>query len=251
LPSAPVLFVDCEAGIRALSSRTRLALANNRAPADLALYLSAGTADLVDLPAIGNQALAVKAGLVILDNPGRLPFELSSASIHGYLPYLLALHDLAAQTNAAVLVLVHTLTRRSTLAQALLAAGASHVLAVDAPFGQPQVHIRTVAAVPTQAPISVSTIGPYDRWKLPRNPGKPKSITPLGEAGYEVLAYIHSKDQASTRELQARITAAVPTRTRTLLHELVLDGYLIRSNIGGRGQPASYSLTPAGRHVLG
>lgn len=156
-------------------------------------------------------------------------------------------------------MLLHTCKRRTALGAALVAFGVDHVLAIDTPYGQSWVHLRTLAA-PNLAPVSLTAeiqihqprLGKviYEPEFLKCSPSFVQPSPPLGKAGFAVLDYLSCKGQSTSSQLIRDVKAAVPDRILSLIKELSKDGYICRSNPGGKGVIAVYDLTPAGKSLV-
>jgi hypothetical protein len=250
-PPAPALFIDEESGPLSLWDRLPRVLAAHRAPPDTPFHFATGCrydlADPRDTAALAQTARSLGAGLIIIDAPFNFRLDLDRNKLLSHHRALLNARHLAQDADAAMLILLHTKKRRTPLGSALASFGLDHVLAVDSPYGQPYIHLRTISSkgydpisIKAEARKGSSTISPSSQ--LP--------VTPLGEAGFEILHYLARVGTSTTADLAAHCITATPTRIRTLIHELVCDGYLQRANPGGRGSVAAYQLTPAGRHLV-
>jgi hypothetical protein len=205
-------------------------------------------------------------------------------------PLVSSLRSIAESTNATILVLLQTQTRsqRTSLAKALTALGADQVLGLDFyPTGDPKatpytkylprlrsgyLHLRTLASaisplgsIPQVASFLRSLVN-Y-QFKIYTSEAL-FSLTPvsqipnrhalhlstyqahLGRAGSAVLHFLDAKGLASSRDLMSGVTAAVPSRVRTVVHQLAREGYIVCTKRGGAHHPAIYALTPMGRSVL-
>jgi DNA-binding MarR family transcriptional regulator len=244
---ASSLFISYDLAENSLRQFAHLTLLAHKATNDTQFFFSSQTD--FNLHAIFSTASRTKAGFIVLDSPfGHQPFQDPSEVFSRTVSFPL-LNYFAAKAHATLVILLHTRKRRTSIGNALLAAGAHHVMAVDAPFGQPLVHLRTTNAVPGIAPLSITARGPFTLYKLPRsNDFKPPHT--LGNAGYQLLDFLNANGKSSTKELMQTISFAVPERVRNLIKDLVKDGYIRRSNFGHRGTPALYALTPAGSEIL-
>jgi hypothetical protein len=247
LPATPSLFIDYEQGEASLWRRVRSLLLSANASRTTPFYFAYHPQ--LDLHALVAAARDPQLGFIVLDSPfGHLPLK-TTADVIGRAASLRALNDVAIQLQATLVVLLHTHRRRTSIGSALLAAGAHHVLAVDAPFGQPLVHLRTINAIPGISPLSITARGPFTPYKLPRHRGQRPPISPIGPAGRQLLHYLTKHGVSSTADLQ-RNSPSTPARVRNLIKELVKDGYIHRANFGGAGTPALYQLSPAGSGLL-
>lgn len=283
----PALFIDEYHGLDELSRRIRTLFQARHLPPNIPLhYMSLPLYNLTnpqDTAALEAQARSLGAGLIVFDQPYCLPHldvgrGTSFLSLH---PLMSSLQALAASLNAAVLVLLNVPTRRarSSFASALSALGVDHILALDFfPTDRPDkatpdnklldrcqsgyLHLRTI----THGDLcQLSTVSCHlkiratdHHYSLSLTSGPPDPSTsrltnfqpPLGPASLAVLRYLAAAGSASTRVLMENVTAAVPTRVRTLIHELARDGYIICTKRGGAHHPATYALTPSGRSML-
>ncbi len=247
LPATPSLFIDYEQGEAILWRRVRSTLSSAKASETTPFYFTYHSE--LDLQALVDIARENQLGFIVLDSPfGITPFK-SAADVLARMASLRALNDVAVQLQATLVVLLHTHKRRTSIGSALLAAGVHHVLTVDAPFGQPLVHLRTINALPGITPLSITASVPFTPYKLPRHPGQVPPVSPIGPAGRHLLQHLTTYGISSTADLQ-RSSASTPARVRNLIKELVKDGYIRRASFGGRGTPASYQVTPAGSGIL-
>lgn len=247
LPSAPSLFIDYEQGEATLWRYVRSVVLSATVSKATPFYFAHHPE--LDLQAVALTAVEKQLGFIVLDSPfGYTPIRTVS-DVSKQTASLLALNDLAQQLQATFVILLHTHKRRTSIGSALLAAGAHHVLAVDAPFGQPFVHLRTINALPGIVLLSIRARGPFTPYKSPRHPGQYPPVSPIGPAGRQLLHYLTTHGISSTVQLQQN-SISTPFRVRNLIKELVKDGYIRRATFGGRGTPASYELTPAGSGLL-
>ena len=151
--AAPGLFVDAAHGPSEIRRRLRSVIVAQRAPADTPVHFTSlgfcNFADPQETAALAAAALSFGAKLIVIDNPlgfGHLDLGRGTSSFLALQPIISSLRSLAESANAAVLVLLHTRHRRTALGAALCALGADHVLAVDSPFGESWLHLRTLAA---------------------------------------------------------------------------------------------------------
>jgi len=247
LASTPSLFVDYEQGEAMLWGYVRSVILSAPISKNTPFYFAHHSR--FDLPALAHTAVEKQLGFIVLDSPyGYTPVK-TVADVLKQTPSLHALNDLVQQLQATMVVLFHTQKRRTSIGSALLAAGAHHVLAVDAPFGQPLVHLRTIHALPGIIPLSITACAPFMPYKRPRHTGQYPPVSPIGPAGRQLLHYLTTHGISSTVQLQQN-SISTPFRVRNLIKELVKDGYIRRATFGGRGTPASYELTPAGSGLL-
>jgi hypothetical protein len=247
LPLTPSLFISYDLGEHSLRQFAHFTLLAHKATNDTQFFFSSQTD--FNLHAIFNTAGSTKAGFIVLDSPfGHQPFQDPSEVFSRTVSFPL-LNYFAAKSHATLVILLHTRKRRTSIGNALLAAGAHHVLAVDAPFGQPLVHLRTTNALPGIVPLSITARGPFTPYKLPRNPNERPPVSPIRSAGRGLLKFLNANGPSTTAELVKRAPAK-RKRTLNLIHELLADGYIHRIDGGGRGVLATYTLTPAGASQL-
>ncbi|MCL4258598.1 MAG: AAA family ATPase [Anaerolineales bacterium] len=248
-PQPPALFVDYASGLHSTRQRARAALEAHQAQPHVPFYfttspylLSEGKEALAQLDA---QIASLQARTVVLDSPfGYLP-RLSRAHIHALAPTFMLLQQMAASTNAAIVVLHDLARQRTSLASLVSAAGVDHVLMLS-PLASGGVHLRTLASQEAPA-VSIFAKFAGGRFHLLAS-SNVSSL--LGPAALEVLASLKKAGTASTADLQAVCRSSVPTRTRTLVAELVQAGYIYRADPGSKGTPAFFRLSPAGEsHV--
>lgn len=247
LPSTPSLFIDYEGGEATLWHRVRSMVLSARASKTTPFYFAYQSE--LDLQSLVNTARDQQLGFIVLDSPFGITSFKTTADVIDRAASLRALNDIAEQLQATLVVLLHTHQRRTSIGSILLAAGVQHVLALDAPFGQPLVHLRTINALPGIAPLSITAPGPFTPYKRPRHLGQYPPVSPIGPAGRQLLTYLTNHGLSSTADLQQNSTST-PVRVRNLIKELVKDGYVRRANPGAGGTPASYQLTPAGSGLL-
>jgi hypothetical protein len=274
-PAAPALFLDEDHGPSELLYRLRSIFSAYQVTPEIPFNFSSFSnydfANLQEVDALASQARSVGAGLIVIDQPpafGHL--DVGLGTVHNVQPSIANLSHLAQSTNSAVVVLVHTRKRRTWLADALIALGVDQVLGVDSPIGESWVHLRTLASrsgVPVSCTFEIQFSKPF-QWKasLSRTmksgipltdpkfiritPSSLKPSPPLGSAGFAVLRYLAANGSSTRSQLIAHVTAAVPGRVRNLIKELSKDGYICRTNPGGKGIPAIYALTPAGKCLI-
>ena len=262
-PATPVLYLDEELGPSELGRRLRSVLLAHRADPKTPIHFSSMArydfSDSNDVDQLAGQARSVGAGLIVIDVPINFSRLLARDDLHAYRSTLSNLGCLAASTNAAVLVLLHTRRRRTALGAALATLGVDHVMAVDAPYGESWVHLRTLAArnlalisitaeIHIRQPRRGKIMG--DSEFLTLSPSSARPSPPLGKAGLAILGYLSLEGETNTAELMAKVTMAVPSRIRTLIHELGRDGYMRCTKRGGPGSPAVYAITPAGSCLI-
>lgn len=245
----PALFIDYASGLHSTRQRAHAALVAHQASPSTPFYFTTSRYLLSDgkeaLVQLDMQIASLQARTVVLDSPfGYLP-RLSRTHIHALAPTFVRLQQMAASTNAAIAVLHDLARQRTSLASLLSAAGVDHVLILSS-LASGGVHLRTLVSQETPA---VSIFAKFAR-------GRFHSLAPsnasgsLGPAALEVLATLKKAGIASTAHLQAVCRSSVPTRTRTLVAELVQAGYIYRADPGGKGTPAFFRLSPAGEsHV--
>lgn len=251
--SVPVLYVDEDSSLAYFQSRLRRVLLAHRAiPGTPVHFISRPRYDFArpqDVADLAADSKAVGACLVVIDMPINFALHNDGLDPLAHHRALTGLLDLAEAAHAAVLVIQHTQKRRSTLATALVSAGAAHVLAVDCDFDQPTIHLRTLASCGLDA-ISITAQAWIGRDSFFLSPSSVKPSSSLGPAGHELLRYLARFGRASTRDLMLNLISAVPTRVRTLIHELVRDGFIHCTQRGASGHPAVYALTPAGSRLI-
>ncbi len=245
----PALFVDYASGLHIMRQRTRAVLEAHQAPPSTPFYFTTSPYLLSEsgeaVAQLDAQITSLCARTVVLDSPfGYLP-RLSRAHICAFAATFMRLQQMAVSTNAAIVVLHDLARQRTSLAPLLNAVGVDHVLMLSS-LAHGCVHLRSLVS---QHVPAVSIFAEFAA-------GRFHSLAPsyasgsLGPAALEILAALKKAGAASTADLQAACRSSVPTRTRTLIAELVQDGYIYRANPGGKGTPAFFRLSPAGEgHV--
>jgi hypothetical protein len=249
-PQSPSLFVDQALGASELQRRVRSLLSSRGPATNFPFYFYSNftpIADPQETAYLLSQAKILSLGLIVIDSPFFLSLYLNRHKLHALFPALENLRNLALTANAAIL-LIHDLSKhRTDLAAPLLDMGVDHVLAVEPSAKDPIVHLRTLA---TQNPAPISILARFNSNGLFSLSSSLSTPTTLGSAGLELIRHLILFRQATTAQLMASVRSAVPTRVRTLIHEMVTGGYIHRTNPGGYGSPAIYALTPAGRALL-
>ncbi|MEX2161802.1 MAG: hypothetical protein WD751_07780 [Anaerolineales bacterium] len=276
----PTFHID-EAHGRSETSRRLVGIMDyRRASRDLPFHISCFPSHVLTDPkhiaAISQEALSYNADLVVIDQPYGLDLGYG-ASLHLLLPLASSLQALTHSTNAAVLILLQTRTRpqRAAIAKALSALGVDHVLGLDFyPTDMPKatpynkflpryrsgyLHLRTLASVgggqfPVYARIHASdhafSLAAIDRIPNLQTLKLSTFQTTFGPAGLALLRFLLAKGSANTRELMFGVAASVPTRIRTLVHQLSREGYIHCIKHGGAGHPAVYALTSSGKSLI-
>ncbi|MEX1247126.1 MAG: AAA family ATPase [Anaerolineales bacterium] len=276
----PVLHIDESHGLSETSRRLSAIKLAHRTPPNIPFHCSSfpgyNLTHPGDILAIAQNALSLNAGLVVIDQPYGLDLG-SGASLHILQPLVSSLRALAHSTNTAVLILLQTRTRsqRSALGKALSALGVDHVLSLDFyPTDMPKatpynkllpryrsgyLHLRTLASVgggqfSVFAKIHASdhafSLTAVDRIPNLQSLKLSTFQTGLGPAGLALLRFLLAKGSANTRELMFGVTSSVPTRIRTLVHQLSREGYIHCIKPGGAGRPAVYALTSSGKSLI-
>lgn len=247
-PQPPALFVDYASGLHIMRQRTRAALEAHQAPPNTPFYFTTSPYLLSEsreaVAQLGAQIASLRPRTVVLDSPfGYMP-RLSRAHIRALASTFIHLQQMAVNTNTAIVVLHDLARQRTSLASLFNAVGVDHVLILSLADGC--VHLRSLVS---QHVPAVSIFAEFASGRF--HPLAPSNASgSLGPAALEILAALKKAGAASTADLQAACRSSVPTRTRTLIAELVQDGYIYRANPGGKGTPAFFRLSPAGEsHV--
>jgi hypothetical protein len=247
-PQSPSLFVDKALGASALQHRVRSLLSARGSSINFPFYFYSNFTPLTDpqeYDFLLSQSRVLNLGLIVIDSLFFLSLHLNRHKLHALFPILENLRNLALAANAAVL-LIHDLSKhRTDLAAPLLDMGVDHVLATESLEQNPVIHLRTLASRNQQS-ISILT----QPGSMTFKPGSRFYPTPstLGLVGRKVLAFLRSVDSAPTQHIIASVSAD-PGRVSNVIQEMLMDGYIRRTNPGGRGTRALYQLTPAGRQL--
>jgi hypothetical protein len=192
--------------------------------------------------------LPLKAGFIVLDSLLGMRLELNARQAPSLAPYLVSLRHLAKEASAAVLVLHDLRSHRTNLGSALVAMGVDHVLAAESQFGDDRVHLRTLASA-NGTHIAINARVQHSRNSAHLSLSSSTPPCQLGTLGKRLLRHLQENGQATTAQLVSSFPYSSPKRISNLIQELLTDGYIYRSNSGGRGKSAIYSLTPAGFQV--
>jgi hypothetical protein len=201
--------------------------------------------DIVSLLA---DVLPLKAGFIVLDSLFGMRLELNARQAPSLAPYLVSLDHLSKEANAAVLVLHDLRSHRTNLGSALVAMGVDHVLAAESQFGDDRVHLRTLSSIDGTR-IAVNAQVQHSRNFAHLSLSSSTPPCQLGMLGKRLLRHLLAYGQATTAQLVSSFPHSSPKRISNLIQELLTDGYIYRSNSGGRGIPAAYRITPAGCQV--
>lgn len=245
----PALFVDYASGLNIMRQRTRAVLVAHQAPPSTPFYFTTSpyllSESMEAVAHLGAQITSLRARTIVLDSPfGYLP-RLSRAHIRALASTFMRLQQMAVSTNAAIVALHDMARQRTSLAPLLNAVGVDHVVMLSS-LAHGCVHLRSLVSqhVPAVSIFAEFASGRFHSFAPSNASGS------LGPAALEILAALKKAGAASTADLQAACRSSVPTRTRTLIAELVQDGYIYRANPGGKGSPAFFGLSPAGEsHV--
>lgn len=201
-----------------------------------------------DIESLLADLLPLKAGFIVLDSLFGPRLELNARQAPFLAPYLVSLDYLSKEANTAVLVLHDLRSHRTNLGSALVAMGVDHVLAAESQFGDDRVHLRTLASIDGTR-IAVNARVQHSRHSAHLSLSSSTPPCQLGTLGKRLLQRLQEYGQATTAQLVSSFPHSSPKRISNLIQELLTDGYIYRSNSGGRGIPAIYRLTPAGFQV--
>lgn len=285
-----VLYIDEVHGFPETKRRLAAIMDYRRFSPDLPFHFASSPryrlAAPYDIAALTHQASHYNVRLLIIDQPyGFRQLDVGrGTSLHvgrgtsftSFRSLVSLLLELSRSANAAVLVLLQTRTRaqRSRLATALTSLGADHVLGLDFfPTDMPKatrynkllpryrsgyLHLRTLASLTAEQLCAQAQIVATDRafslTPIERIPNlqtlKLSNFQPvLGPAGFEILALL-AKSPASARQLIAASASESPGRVINLIKELTKDGYIGRTQPGGKGTRTNYALQPAGLSLI-
>jgi hypothetical protein len=202
-----------------------------------------------DIDSLLADLLPLKAGFIVLDSLLGPRLELNARQAPFLAPYLVSLKHLSKETDAAILVLHDLRSHRTNLGSALVAMGVDHVLAAESQFGDDRVHLRTLASA-NGTHIAVNARVQHSRHSAHLSLSSSTPPCQLGTLGKRLLWHLQEYGQATTAQLVSSFPHSSPKRISNLIQELLTDGYIYRSNSGGRGIPAIYQLTPAGYQVI-
>ncbi len=203
-----------------------------------------------DIDSLLADVLPLKAGFIVLDSLLGTRLELNARDAPSLTPYLVSLIHLSKETNAAILVLHDLRSHRTNLGSALVAMGVDNVLAAESQFGDDRVHLRTLASI-DGIHIAVNARVQHSRNSAHLFLSSSPPPCQLGTLGKHLLRRLQESGQATTAQLVSSFSHSSPKRISNLIQELLTDGYIYRSNSGGRGMLAIYRIAPAGCQVKG
>lgn len=213
----PALFVDEESGLRRLGTRIHAVMHAHKAQSELPFYYLSlpglnlrETQDTLDLT---ERALAVNAGLIVIDPLAQVMRGGDENSVLSVLPVFANLRRLAETCNAAVLVLHHTNKHGGFRGSTSISAGVDHMLAVESQPQDTLIYLRTLKAR-DQLPVSLGARAHFGSnlfWLTPTDerPASQPAID-FSPASRSVLQFLADHRQATTPQIVAALNGATP-----------------------------------------
>ncbi len=252
----PVLILDAEGGLTRTWDRIRRTINGHQSDPCIPLYFIPpvfyNLTDERETQSIAARARSLGAKLIIIDaltNVIGLTDENNPALIQ---PILKRLHQLAEDTGAAVVVVHHTNKEGVFRGSSFIASSVDHMLYVESQPQEPVLKLHTIKARDIE-PVLIEAYADFhgDAFKLVKidqHQSAPRAA--LSETCRNVLQYVLDHPQASTPHIIRRVNSISPSAARKVIYELMVGGFLCRTDPGSRGRIASYEISEKGLDYL-
>ncbi len=254
--ASPVLILDAEGGLMRTWDRIRRTINGHSADPHIPIYFIPpvfyNLTDEREAQSITARARSLGAKLIIIDalsNVIGLTDENNPALIQ---PILKRLHQLAEDTGAAVVVVHHTNKEGTFRGSSFIASSVDHMLYVESQPQEPVLKLHTIKARDIE-PILIEAYADFqpDGFKLVKiDQRQSLNRAALSETSRDVLQYVLDHPQAATPHIIRQVNSISPSAARKVIYELMVGGFLCRSDHGSRGRIASYEISEKGLDYL-
>jgi len=263
----PVLFIDEQTGPRQLLARFNAALNAHGATAETPIHIHSLAGHSLRDKDSANELIKLaqsrNARLIVIDAFSNLLRGGSESSLAAVLPVVFHLRRLAEACNAAVVVTHHTNRHGFFRGSYAIAAAADLLLSIRSKPDEPTIHVTTLKSrflapkpFSARANFETSPAG-TEQFSLTRTAESPLSVDspsgdpwlqiypiPEGVVGEAFFIYddIYRNPNSSFAELRSRHLSFKEGTLRNCIQQLLDEGVIERSNPGGQGSEARYSI---------
>jgi hypothetical protein len=262
-----VLFIDEQTGPRQLLARFNAALNAHGATAETPIHIHSLAGHSLRDKDSANELIKLaqsrNARLIVIDAFSNLLRGGSESSLAAVLPIVFHLRRLAEACNAAVVVTHHTNRHGFFRGSYAIAAAADLLLSIRSKPDEPTIHVTTLKSrflapkpFSARANFETSPAG-TEQFSFTRTAETPSSTDapptdpylvippfPKGVVGEAFLIYqhIYYHPNSSFAEIRSRNLAWREGTLRNCIQQLLDEGVIERSNPGGHGSEARYSI---------
>ena len=251
--AGPVLIIDEESGRRRLTRRMGEVMRGHDADATTPIMaVSLAALDMGspnDIGELYNLITSTGAKLVIIDALADIMPGRDENSVKDTAPIFLSLRRVAEETQAAIIVIHHSNKTGGYRGSSAIKGAIDLLVSVEKKNDSQHITFRTEKARDTTAGAFAATMNfGGDRFYLSSADfEKPKQSYSKGER--YVIRYLLTNEVASVKDISEAADTCAPTTARNCIYALADKGLLARTNGGGKGSGATYSLTGAGRQL--
>lgn len=248
------LILDEETGRPRLWSRIHNSLLAHDGDKDTPLYfMSLPGFDLrlqSDCKILKTNVEQVGAGLIVIDALADVIRGGDENTVLSVTPLLDNLRLLAEDCHAAVLLLHHNNRTGAFRGSSHIAASVDLMLSIESPTDSTFITLKPLKTrYASPQPFAARAHFEPDRFWLtaehdpvPELAAQPK----LSPASIRILQTLAKRGSATTPDLMSAITQNAPGAIRNLVNTLAASEYIVRTDGGARGTPATYELTVKG-----
>jgi hypothetical protein len=254
----PVLFIDEQTGPHQLLARFNAALIAHNASPEIPLHLSSlgghNLRNKESADALVKLATSKNARLIVVDAFANLLRGGSESSLAAVLPVLFNLRRMAEYCNAAVIVTHHTNRHGFFRGSAAISAAADLMLFIESKPAEPVITISTLKArflapdtFSARANFGTEQGGPnrffLNRAEEKTSTSESTTLFPPGVTGLALDVYQDISYRGQTfKELYIHHIPATEGSLRNAIQQLLNEGLIVRSDNGGKGKQAHYSI---------
>jgi len=249
--AGPVLIIDEESGQRRLSRRMGEVMrghgANDKTPIMATSLAAFDMGNPNDIGELYNLIISTGARLVIIDALADIMPGRDENAVKDTAPIFLSLRKIAEETQTAIIVIHHSNKTGGYRGSSAIKGAIDLLLSVEKKNDSNNLTFKTEKARDTTAGAFAATMNFMgDKfWMTAAEFEKTAQAYSKGER--HVMRYLFANGESSVKDISDHAEACAATTARNSLYNLADKGITTRTNGGGKGADAIYTLTEAGR----